>query len=350
MSKNDKVIENNSEILFIYDAKMCNPNGDPDDENKPRMDYDRNQNIVSDVRLKRYIRDYIFDYRDSSTNKIFVSKIDGASVNAKKSVANILKISDSKTIKLTKEQAQLFIDRAIDVRMFGGVIPDVKFHNNSNATYTGPIQFNWGYSLNKVTGPFDSSGITSHFQTGKSSEGEEGTKTSGAMGKDYKVAYSIIAFHGIISAKRAELYQAKDVNVGLTNADLKLFDRSMIRAIPLESTTRSKGGQEPLLYMRVEYNSNDYFIGDLRKYLKLSDQESNLIPFEKSDKLDRGKYKIDVTDLMAKLKSKKSHISRIHYWTSDDIQLKGFKTDEKEINFQEINLEKENDEGNQDEQ
>ena len=52
-------IENNSEILFIYDAKMCNPNGDPDDENKPRMDYDRNINLVSDLRLKRYIRDYL---------------------------------------------------------------------------------------------------------------------------------------------------------------------------------------------------------------------------------------------------------------------------------------------------
>ena len=49
---------NNSDILFLYDAKLCNPNGDPDDENKPRMDYERNVNLVSDVRLKRYIRDY----------------------------------------------------------------------------------------------------------------------------------------------------------------------------------------------------------------------------------------------------------------------------------------------------
>jgi CRISPR-associated protein Csh2 len=50
---------NNSDILFIYDAKLCNPNGDPDDENKPRMDYDTQTNLVSDVRLKRYLRDYL---------------------------------------------------------------------------------------------------------------------------------------------------------------------------------------------------------------------------------------------------------------------------------------------------
>ena len=46
---------NNSDILFLYDAKLCNPNGDPDDENKPRMDYERNVNLVmtcvlSDIR------------------------------------------------------------------------------------------------------------------------------------------------------------------------------------------------------------------------------------------------------------------------------------------------------------
>lgn len=50
---------NNSEILYIYDAKLTNPNGDPDEENRPRMDYERDINLVSDSRLKRYIRDYM---------------------------------------------------------------------------------------------------------------------------------------------------------------------------------------------------------------------------------------------------------------------------------------------------
>src|SRR5659263_448140 len=74
-----ETIQNNSEILFLYDAKMCNPNGDPDDENKPRMDYDRGINLVSDVRLKRYIRDYLMDYRNET---IFVSKVNRETVDA----------------------------------------------------------------------------------------------------------------------------------------------------------------------------------------------------------------------------------------------------------------------------
>lgn len=48
---------NRSEILFIYEAKWANPNGDPLDENKPRIDEETEKCIVTDVRLKRTIRD-----------------------------------------------------------------------------------------------------------------------------------------------------------------------------------------------------------------------------------------------------------------------------------------------------
>jgi CRISPR-associated protein Csh2 len=92
-----KTIKNNSEILYIYDARMCNPNGDPDDENKPRMDYNRDRNLVSDVRLKRYIRDYLMDYKkdkESNPLTVFVRKIDGSTVNAKTSLATVLNIKN----------------------------------------------------------------------------------------------------------------------------------------------------------------------------------------------------------------------------------------------------------------
>jgi CRISPR-associated protein Csh2 len=49
----------NGEILYLYDAKDTNPNGDPDAENRPRMDYVGRRLLVSDVRLKRYVRDYL---------------------------------------------------------------------------------------------------------------------------------------------------------------------------------------------------------------------------------------------------------------------------------------------------
>ena len=66
----------NSEILFLYDAKFTNPNGDPDEENRPRMDYEREINLVSDLRLKRYLRDYMLQ----EGMDIFVTRVDDVPV------------------------------------------------------------------------------------------------------------------------------------------------------------------------------------------------------------------------------------------------------------------------------
>lgn len=236
-----KTIERNSEIQYIYDARMCNPNGDPDDENKPRMDYNRSVNLVSDVRLKRYIRDYLMDYKGGG---IFVSKVGGKTVDATDRLKKLIE-ENKEEIEADDELKDLFdknkpneknlskhlpwlLSKLIDVRFFGATIPlKSEVGKGASITFTGPIQFNWGYSLNKVSGPMESSTITSTF----AGAGEDYS----TMGKDYRVDYSLIAFHGIISAKRAE-------HTSLTDEDIDLFDDAMIKAIPLEATTRSKTG------------------------------------------------------------------------------------------------------------
>ena len=57
------IINKRSELLFCYDVTDANPNGDPMDENKPRIDEESKINIVTDVRLKRTIRDYLIEYK-----------------------------------------------------------------------------------------------------------------------------------------------------------------------------------------------------------------------------------------------------------------------------------------------
>lgn len=306
-----KSIENNSEILFIYDAKMCNPNGDPDDENKPRMDYNRSINLVSDVRLKRYIRDYLIDYKEET---IFVSKVEGA-VKLPEERLKLFVESEKKKInfkKITEEDKNWLLSRLPDIRLFGAIIPNCTFEKGGNAIFTGPVQFNWGYSLNKVTGPMESSGITSHFST-------EERKEAGAMGKDYRVDYSLIAFHGIISAKRAE-------NTKLADEDIELFDEAMVKAIPLEATTRSKTGQSPLLYIRVEYNMPEIFLGDFRRYVKIAEKGGDKeMPFDDTAKLrSTGDYKLDLAKLREKLSEQGDKIMKIHFWKSDDIEISGW--------------------------
>jgi CRISPR-associated protein Csh2 len=168
---------NNGQILYLYDAKLTNPNGDPDEENRPRMDYERSLNLVSDLRLKRYIRDFLID----KGYPLYVEKVDGESVTAS---ARMKKFAADNKLDIEKIK-----DEFIDIRLFGATIP----YKKDNKALTGPVQFNWGYSLNKVE--LLESSITSHFA---SSEGNK----QGAIGKDYRVKYSMIAFSGVISAKR----------------------------------------------------------------------------------------------------------------------------------------------------
>lgn len=326
--KKKDTIENNSEILFIYDARMCNPNGDPDDENKPRMDYLRNINLVSDVRLKRYIRDYLMDYKDKP---IFVSKIEGKTVDATNRLRKLIE-ENKKEIEANEKLKDLFdknkpneknlsnhlpwlLSKLADVRFFGATMPlKSEAGRGASITFTGPIQFNWGYSLNKVTGPMDSSTITSTF----AGAGEEYS----TIGKDYRVDYSLIAFHGIISAKRAEYTNLKD------EEDIDLFDDAMIHAIPLEATTRSKTGQYPLLYIRVEYNTPEILLGDLRRYVKITDQEGKEMLFDETVRLrSPDEYELNLTQLSEKLGDSTDKIAKIYFWKHEDLTLNGWDID-----------------------
>jgi len=277
-----KIIDKNSEILFTYDAKLCNPNGDPDEENRPRMDWEKEINLVSDVRVKRYIRDYLEDIGQ----KIYVRKIEGKSEKPEKVLDATAKEKNTEVDKLD------VLDTFIDIRLFGATIP-IK---GRTETYIGPVQFNWGYSLNKVE--LLEASITSHFASDEK-------KQQGAIGKDYRVKYSFIAFSGIVSARRAK-------ETKLTEDDLKFLDRAMKEAIPLLAT-RSKIGQYPRLYMRVEYVDDKTLLGDLRDYIKLIEV------VEKPRKIED--VQLDITDLAEFLHKNKDIISKIYYFKHPELCL-----------------------------
>ncbi len=295
------IVKNNEELLFIYDAEMCNPNGDPDNENKPRMDYATSTNIVTDVRLKRYIRDYLEQFKKLD---IYIANPEGIVLNAtdrlkfwqwrsKNSSEEIdrEKIEEIRKAKLEKLEETQILDAFIDTRMFGATIP---IKGGDSIKFIGPIQFNWGKSLNEAE-IVDSSGITSHL----SSE----TGAVGTMGTDYRVYYSLIAFHGIISANRA-------METKLTEEDIKLFDESLLKSIPLLAT-RSKIGQYPRMYFRIVYKTNDSFIGDFRKHITLKNNKGLR---------SIGDIDLDLSKFWALLENNLDKIEAIYHWIDPKIK------------------------------
>ena len=287
-------IQYNSDFLFLYEAINCNPNGDPDQENKPRMDYDTNTNLVTDTRLKRYIRDYFMQKNYS----VFVSMEAGTKVNPDSKLIAVVErlLSDSTQVKdffgTDTEQKKAFdeivaskkdkegifkalqgkandqlnryiLDKLVkesflDIRLFGSAFAVKEFTN----AYTGPVQINWGYSLNEVY-PIETDSIVTIMND-----------DSSTFGKDYRIHYSLLAFHGIVNK-----YSAK--STGLTELDLEKFRDSIWNAIP-SLPTRSKLNQYPKLYLEIIYNEgfNNGHFGDLRNHL-ICEPAKNIGEFKK---------------------------------------------------------------------
>ncbi len=318
----------NSEILYLYDCKECNPNGDPDNENKPRMDLAKEKALVSDVRLKRYIRDF---FQNVKNLPIFVSKVEDKTVDATDRFAYFLaelllkkdeykeklneltkgkEVSIDELAKLIKKdkkwdivEIEDFLNYFIDIRLFGATLPIKDEKRGSSITFTGPVQFLWGYTLNKVE-LIESPSITSYFAGRTKGEGEEG----GAIGKDWKIYYGLIAFYGRISGNSAK-------KTNLSEEDIKKLNEAIWKSILTETNTRTKIGQHPRLYIRIEFNDRETFIGDLRRYIEM----------DKIDGLrDVNEYSLKIDKLADKLNKFKDKIKKIFIKKDEDLKIEGY--------------------------
>lgn len=306
------MIKNRQEILFLYDVTDANPNGDPLDENKPRMDEETSINIVTDVRLKRSIRDYLFNFKGfngENGKDIFVRE-----TPSNKGVG--IKDGKARAKDFNAKEGEV-LARAIDIRLFGGVIP----LDNDSITFTGPVQFNMGRSLHKVN--------INHIKGTGAFASSDG-KSQNTFREEYIVNYSMIAFYGIINENAAK-------HTKLTDEDIVLLDESIWNGTK-NLITRSKMGHMPRFLMRVVYKEGgNFFIGELHKGISIKSQ----IPDEKLRSI--ADYELDITKLTNLLVKNSSRIEKVMIMVDDG--LKFIRNDEifkledlREIKFEKINF------------
>ncbi len=270
-------IKNRSEILFLYDVKDANPNGDPVDENKPRIDEETGVNIVTDVRLKRTIRDYLHDYKQQ---EIFVLEARDEKGNLK---------TKEQRLKEFDNNPQEVIKRCIDIRLFGATTAV----EDKTMALTGPVQFKFGRSLHKV----DISYIKGTTVMPSGAEKKQGTFT-----ERYIVPYSLIAFYGIVNETAAS-----QQSIPLSEQDILL----MLEAIwngTKNLISGSKFGQMPRLLLQVVYKQGlDFYIGELDKLISMS--------IGKADEAirDISEVKIEIGQLIKALKESQEKIETVRF-------------------------------------
>lgn len=270
MSESDADFEpvtNRSEIVFVTDAQDCNPNGDPMGENRPRIDPVTQQAAITDVRLKRYLREQL----RADGLPIFVKRTDdGAAVRAKLALDLFDEIESADDIAEINDIEAEFLSRATDVRYFGATL---SFNADSDeelykavkeqfpTQFTGPVQFSPARSLNAVETSEETSMLTSVIATQDDNE-------QGGFGlDDHRIKYGIFPFHGLVDE-----HGSNDTH--LEPDDVKRLDTLCWRAVKNQTISRSKIGQEPRLYVRAEYSTDGYHVGDLHNDIELDEDES----------------------------------------------------------------------------
>ena len=315
---NGENMENNNinrrEILFLYDITNGNPNGDPLEENMPRVDEVTDINLVTDVRLKRTIRDYLHEYKGYD---LFVSELRDENDNVldcKTRVEDYLpKDYKSKTKKgeYKKLLKDTVLSKCIDTRMFGAVIT----LGDGSVNFQGPVQFNNANSLNKVE--------VKHIKgTGAfASDKGKGQKT---FRDEYILPYSLINFYGIVNETNA-------FKTGMTDEDVDVLMDGIWNGTK-NLITRSKFGQLPRILLSVEYNTKGYHIGDLNNKISIDYECSDSKNIRSINDLS-----INIDVLLNALLENKNKIECIHYKIDSSVNFSNYENFNEVIKFLEDN-------------
>lgn len=288
-----------SEILFLYETSYNIPNGDPF-TGEQRYDEETKKILVSDVRMKRYVRTYF----EEKGLPIYVSEKTGAGKTDSKGV--LTWIAQNRNEKRLTNIGDLLKEQ-IDVRLFGGISTlddklkikiegkDVEF-TNGHVQFTGPVQFALlNPSLNEVNLRMHQN--TTHFTS-------KAENTQGSIGTTTLVPYSLLQIHGWVNPKVAE-------KTGMTPKDLKSMYEGLWYGTSGDgsSHSRSKVGQNSVLLLEIVYAENNQKIYGVDRLIGLKPKDD-----KKGEQLrSMDDYDLDFSNLIAAAATEK--VEKIKFYT-----------------------------------
>jgi CRISPR-associated protein Csd2 len=195
-------IQNRYEFVYLFDVTNGNPNGDPDAGNMPRLDPDSSRGLVTDVCLKRKIRNFIELTEDQTQGyDIYVKEKSVLNLQNKKAYEALGITPESK--KMPKDEAKArevtawMCKNFFDVRTFGAVMTT----EVNSGQVRGPVQLTFAKSEDPVI-PLEVSITRMAVTTEKEAEAQSGDNRT--MGRKHIVPYGLYRAHGFISAHLAK--------------------------------------------------------------------------------------------------------------------------------------------------
>jgi len=257
-------IKNRYEFVLLYDVENGNPNGDPDAGNMPRIDPETGYGIVTDVCLKRKIRNYVELVKgDSAGYRIYVKE--GIPLNqnhAEAYVAVGLKSGDKAKPDKVNEARQWMCANFFDVRTFGAVLSV----GDNCGQVRGPVQINFSRSLD----PIVQQEVTITRQTVTRIEDIEKERT---MGRKHIVPYGLYRAEGYVSAKLAN---DATKGTGFSEEDLALLWEALVNLFEHDhSAARGKMAMRKLIVFKHESELGNAPSHKLFELVKVSPSKTN---------------------------------------------------------------------------
>lgn len=233
-------IQNRYEFVFLFDVENGNPNGDPDAGNMPRIDFETGHGIVTDVCLKRKIRNFVELAGEGEAGRtIYVREKAVLNREHQKAYEALNLTSEKKRLPKDAEKAKAVTDwmcaNYFDVRTFGAVMS-----TDVNAGQVrGPVQLAFGRSIDPIT-PQE---IT---VTRMAVTREEDLEKERTMGRKHIVPYALYRADGFISAPLA-------AKTGFSEEDLALLWQSLMQMFDHDrSAARGKMTARSLIVFKHE--------------------------------------------------------------------------------------------------
>jgi len=308
-------MKSRKELLFVYSVKDANPNGDPLNANHPRYDEETGQVLVSDVRIKRTIRDEFMrmkkDGNEGEYEEVF---IDGLPKTMKSRYDELKgKFGD-------KEKAENILKKCIDARLFGLTFA---LGDKETFAWTGPVQFKWGRSLHKAKVEFIQG--TGAFVTKEG--GEQRT-----IRNEYIVPFALIATYAIGN-------QHASVRTGASDEDFNKLVEALWNGTN-NLITRSKTEHRSRMLLVIDYVEGfNGLIGSLDERIKLVKKDgSELSEDEQLALRSITEVSIDLREVCEKLESLSNQIEQIKIIKDPDLEILGlaelqdkFKNEDKKV-------------------
>lgn len=224
--------EKRYDFMFVFDVTDGNPNGDPDASNLPRVDPETMQGLVTDVSLKRKIRDYVQITKGDQDGYDIYVKQRGILTREQRKAYEALGIEneDEKSTTVIKDAREWMCKNYYDTRMFGAVMSTKKYNSGQ---VRGPIQLTFGRSIDQILqGDMAITRValtnaTDGVRTGDVVGEDEIEARHGQMGRKTYVPYGIYIAYGFYSPTFAK-------QTGVTSEDLETLWEALINMWDLD--------------------------------------------------------------------------------------------------------------------